>query len=142
MIHKEFFGLLFLGFVAWIFMATPAQRLQNACAPVGWVGNGTTSLASLVLPAQQEKVQGWFDKVEYGCEYVAWRLFYQKAYNQWMASQGLNPDNKQPAAADVVSGASATAPASATPPASSPVSASAHASAAASAGVVPAPVQK
>jgi hypothetical protein len=136
MIHKEFFGLLFLGFVAWIFMATPAQRLENACAPVGWVGNGTTSLASLVLPAQQTKVQGWFDKVEYGCEYVAWRLFYQKAYSQWMATQGLNNDPKP--AAPVVAASGAVA-ASATPPVAASASST---SAAANAGVVPAPIQK
>ncbi|KWU17808.1 hypothetical protein [Burkholderia cenocepacia] len=137
MIHKEFFGLLFLAFVAWIFTAAPAQRLENACAPVGWVGNGTTSLSSLVLPAQQQKVQGWFDKVEYGCEYVAWRLFYQKAYNQFMATQGLNVDNKGAAPA-AASGAIAS---SGTPPvaASTPAAAAANA---ASAGVVPAPVRK
>ena len=136
MIHKEFFGLLFLGFVAWIFMATPAQRLENACAPVGWVGNGTTSLASLVLPAQQTKVQVWFDKVEYGCEYVAWRLFYQKAYNQWMATQGLNTDPKPAAPVAAASGAIA---ASGTPPVAASAS---SATAAVNAGVVPAPVQK
>lgn len=124
MIHKEFFGLLFLGFVAWIFMAgTPKDRIENACAPVAWVGNGTTSLASLVLPNEQVKVQGWFDSVEYGCRYVTWRLFYQKAYNQWLSSQGTSASGgPAPVAAPVPAASSASA--ASTPVAASAVAAS------------------
>jgi hypothetical protein len=87
MLHKEFFGLIFLGFVFWIIAATtPGQRIENACRPVGWTGSVITSMSALVLPSQQGTVQGWFDKVEYGCRYTAWRLFYQDAYNKWKAS--------------------------------------------------------
>ncbi len=87
MLHKEFWGLVFLGFVFWILAAaTPQQRIANACRPVGWTGNVVVSGSALVLPAQQERVQGWFDKIEYGCQYTVWRLFYQDAYNQWKAS--------------------------------------------------------
>jgi hypothetical protein len=84
MLHKEFWGLLFIGFVVWMMAAaTPGLRIENGCRPVGWTGNVVTSLSALVLPAQQTKVQGWFDKLEYGCRYTAWRLFYQEAYNKW-----------------------------------------------------------
>lgn len=92
MLHKEFWGLLFLGFVVWFMAAaTPSGRIENACRPVGWTGNVVVSLSALVLPAQQQKVQGWFDKLEYGCRYMAWRLFYQDAYNQWKASTEITP---------------------------------------------------
>lgn len=88
MLHKEFFGLIFLGFVFWIIIATsPTQRIENACRPVGWTGNVVTSLSALVLPNHQTTVQGWFDKLEYGCRYTTWRLFYQEDYNKWKAAQ-------------------------------------------------------
>jgi hypothetical protein len=90
MLHKEFWGLLFLGFVFWIIAASsPQARIENGCRPVGWSGNVVTSLSALVLPAQQATVQSWFDKLEYGCRYLVWRLFYQEAYNTWVKSSGL-----------------------------------------------------
>ncbi len=88
MLHKEFWGLVFLGFVFWIIAASsPSQRIENACRPIGWSGNVVVSLSALVLPDQQKTVEKWFDKVEYGCRYTVWRLFYQESYNQWKASQ-------------------------------------------------------
>ena len=97
MLHKEFWGLLFLGFVFWIIAAaSPQQRIENACRPVGWTGNVVTSLSALALPAQQKKVEGWFDKLEYGCRYMTWRLFYQEAYNQWKRSTELTPPAIEP----------------------------------------------
>ena len=100
MLHKEFFGFIFLAFVAWVFMAaSPSHRIENFCRPVGWIGNGTVSLSSLVIPSQQVRVQGWFDKVEYGCRFVTWRLVYQETYNQWPATQGLTPEEAAAAGA-------------------------------------------
>lgn len=89
MLHKEFWGLLFLGFVFWVILAAnPTQRIENVCRPIGWTGNVVTSASALVMPAQQATIQGGFDKVEYGCRYTVWRLFYQDAYNQWLNSSG------------------------------------------------------
>jgi hypothetical protein len=88
MLHKEFWGLLLLAFVAWVFIAaTPQQRIENVCRPVGWGGNATTSLTALTLPAHQQSVQRWFDKFEYGCRFTVWRLFFQDAYNKWLEAQ-------------------------------------------------------
>jgi hypothetical protein len=88
MLHKEFWGLLFLAFVGWVLVAgNPTTRIENVCRPIGWTGNVTTSLAALVLPDQQVKVQSWFNKLEYGCRYTVWRLFYQDAYNEWVQTQ-------------------------------------------------------
>lgn len=129
MLHKEFFGLIFLGFVFWIIVATtPNQRIENACRPVGWTGNIVTSLSALALPSQQGSVQGWFDKAEYGCRYTTWRLFYQDAYNQWKNS--VAGSVAVPPATAAVPSASATvttAPAASAPSqsASSPVPANA-----------------
>ena len=118
MLHKEFWGLVFLAFVVWIFMAsTPPKRIEHFCAPVTWTGNVATSGTALVLPDQQTTVQKWFDKGEYGCEYVTWRLFYQAEYNAWMQSQGLAPASATPAPTIPVSPIEPTT----TPPTDKPV---------------------
>lgn len=92
MLHKEFWGLLFLSLVVWIFIAgTPDKRIENACRPVGWAGNVVTSLSALVIPSQQQTTQVWFNKIEYGCRYLTWRLFYQDAYNAWVKDQSIAP---------------------------------------------------
>jgi hypothetical protein len=118
-LHKEFFGFIFLFFIAWVFLAgNPSERIEHACQPVGWVGNATVSLATLVVPKQQERLQGWFDKVEYGCRYVTWRLVYQDTYNKWLASQNGQPDKTeqaQPQASTFAASAPVAAP-EASPP--------------------------
>lgn len=116
MLHKEFWGLLFLGFVFWVIAASsPSARIENICRPVGWTGNIITSLSALVLPAQQATIQGGFDKFEYGCRYTVWRLFYQEDYNKWLATQGKAPVEVKPAtaASGAASSASTAKPASA-----------------------------
>lgn len=96
MLHKEFWGLVFLSFVVWVVVlaGTPTKRIERVCRPIGWGGNVVTSLAALVLPSQQKNVQGWFDKLEYGCRYTTWRLFYQDEYNAWLAKQDGAPPVK------------------------------------------------
>lgn len=87
MLHKEFWGILFLVLVGWIFLpGHPNDRIDHACRPIGWTGNVVTSVSSLVLPNHQQTVQGWFDKFEYGCEYTIWRLIYQDDYNKEQAA--------------------------------------------------------
>lgn len=93
MLHKEFWGLMFLAFVVWVFIgASPNSRIANGCRPVGWSGNVVTSLTVLVLPSQETKIQGWFDNLEYGCQYTAWRLFYQDDYNKYLAEQAAKAE--------------------------------------------------
>lgn len=87
MLHKEFWGMLFLGFIAWVFISgTPQERINKFCRPVGWGGNAVTSLSALAIPSQQDNVKHWFDKFEYGCEYMTWRLFYQDDYLAYQKS--------------------------------------------------------
>lgn len=105
MLHKEFWGLLFLAFVAWIILATtPQKRIEHACRPIAWVGNVITSGSALAIPSQQQTIQKWFNKLEYGCQYTTWRLFYQEEYNKWLAEEErrqqemLNAQSKKKAA--------------------------------------------
>lgn len=93
MLHKEILGLSLLAFIVWIVMATsPTNRMEHACSPVGWVGNVSVSLIALAVPAYQYDVQKWFNKGEYGCQYMLWRLFYQKEYNAYLASQSKSKE--------------------------------------------------
>lgn len=126
MLHKEFWGLVFLAFVVWIFASSsPNTRLERGCKPVGWTGNVIVSLSALVLPDQQKPVQRWFDRVEYGCQYTVWRLFFQDEYNEWRANSLGVPPGDVPPAASPVSAASAPAAGASAPgaPASTPAQA-------------------
>ena len=88
MLHKEFWGLVFLGFVVWIFMAVDGSaRIERGCRPVGWAGNVAVSLTALVLPKEQNAVKKGADKAEYSCRYATWRLFYQADYNRAIAER-------------------------------------------------------
>lgn len=93
MLYKEFFGLLFLGFVGWVLLAgSGGGRIDRFCGPVGWSGNVVVSVSALATsPAGQKKVQDVFNRAEYGCRYVTWRLFYQKDYSKWQAEQAARP---------------------------------------------------
>jgi hypothetical protein len=85
MLHKEFWGLTFLAFVVWIFMSSnPSIRIERTCKPLAWTGNIITSLTALAVPSQQQRVQKWSRKLDYGCQYTLWRLFYQDRYNQYL----------------------------------------------------------
>lgn len=88
MLHKEFWGLLFLAFVGYVFFATsPSERMGRVCSPIDWVGNASTSLTALVTPQYQFNVQNAFDKVDYGCQFLLWRMFYQAEYNKYLEEE-------------------------------------------------------
>ena len=85
MIHKEFWGLLFLAFIGWIFISdSPNERLERVCKPIPWTGNLVTSLSSLVVPQHQVNIKRFSEKVDYGCQYTLWRLIYQEDYNKYV----------------------------------------------------------
>lgn len=118
MLHKEFWGLLFLLFVGWIFVpGNPTERIEHACKPIEWTGSVVTSLSALALPQSQASVQGVFDRVQYGCEYTAWRLLYQKEYNKLRTVPA--PAAGAASAGAAASSAAASSPASGAAPASS-----------------------
>jgi len=89
MLHKEFWGLLFLAFVGWIFLSSDGlTRIYRTCRPVGWAGNVAVSVTAFVVPNQQLNVKHWMDKVDYGCQYTAWRLIYQDDYARYIQQHG------------------------------------------------------
>ena len=89
MLHKEFWGLVFLAFVVWIFFTgDPQVRISRTCRPLMWTGNVLVSLTAFASSSGAESVQGWTNKTDYACRYTVWRLFYQDEYNRVKAAQG------------------------------------------------------
>lgn len=109
MLHKEFWGLMFLFFVGWIFLGSSGgDRIERGCQPIGWSGNVITSMSALAVPSQQVRIAGWFDKFEYGCQYMSWRMFYEDEYQAHL-------EQRKRAAAARESGATAEPAAEAAP---------------------------
>lgn len=109
MLHKEFWGLLFLAFVGWAFLGGDGgERIARGCKPLGWAGNAVVSLTALGIPSQQARVDGWFKKFEYGCQYAVWRLVYEGDYTAYLESAkaaaktaaGVPTDSEAPAPED------------------------------------------
>lgn len=59
---------------------TPSQRIVRTCTPINWGGNLVVSITQLVTPKYQASVQHAFEKLDYGCRFSLWRLFYEKEY--------------------------------------------------------------
>ena len=73
--------ILFFVFVFWALLAdSPEARMDRACRPTLWTGNLFVSLSELVYPRVSESVQDAFFRMDYGCEYMLWRLLYEDAY--------------------------------------------------------------
>lgn len=97
MLHKEIAGLSVLFFILWILVASSGgERIQRVCAPFDWVGNIVLSASALASPDSQAYLSKTSEKVTYGCEYMVWRLFYQKGFEAWnaqrRASMGMPPE--------------------------------------------------
>jgi hypothetical protein len=114
MLHKEFWGLVFLAFVVWIFFAADGQaRIARTCRPLLWTGNIATSLTAFAVPSGTDSVQKWSNKLDYGCRYTVWRLIYQDDYNKAIQNQ----DPQTAPGAPTAPAAPTAVPRAATPPA-------------------------
>lgn len=107
-IKEMLVGIPVLGFILWVFMAPlPQDRIARGCEPITWLGNLTTSATVLSSEKHAETAVRWSDKLNYSCQYMVWRLFYQDAYNKALdsglvAPQGVleNPADEKGAAKD------------------------------------------
>lgn len=81
-IKEILIGIPILFFVFWIFTAPlPQERISRVCEPIHWVGNLATSTTALSSAKHTETSARWSDKLNYSCQYLIWRLFYQDDYN-------------------------------------------------------------
>lgn len=90
-IKELLLGLPILVFIFWVFAApVPQERISRGCEPVLWIGNIATSTAALSTEDHTATTVRWSDKLNYSCQYMVWRLFYQEQYNKAVAA-GLVP---------------------------------------------------
>ncbi|CAB5514339.1 hypothetical protein LMG26857_03398 [Achromobacter anxifer] len=76
-------GIPVLGFIFWIIIAPlPQDRIARTCQPIHWVGNLATSTTALSVDKHTTTAARWSDKLNYSCQYLIWRLFYQDDYNK------------------------------------------------------------
>lgn len=72
-----------LCFIFWVFTAPlPQNRIERVCEPIHWVGNVATSTTALSVDRHTTTAARWSDKLNYSCQYLVWRLFYQDDYNK------------------------------------------------------------
>lgn len=73
-------------FIFWVFSAPlPQARIERVCEPIQWVGNLATSTTALSSERHTGTAMRWSDKLDYSCQYLIWRLFYQDDYNKALA---------------------------------------------------------
>lgn len=86
------FGVPVLLFIFWVFSApVPAERITRVCEPINWLGNLATSTTALATDGHTETSVRWSDKLDYSCQYLVWRLFYQTDYNKAVAAGLVTP---------------------------------------------------
>lgn len=125
-IKEIILGIPVLCFIWWVFAApVPQQRIERVCEPVHWIGNVATSTTALATANHTDTSVRWTDKLNYSCQYLVWRLFYQDDYNAAVAA-GL--------VANPAPNATAAAPSTAATPAQSTAAAVAASALAASTG--------
>lgn len=114
-IKEMLLGVPLLFFVFWVFTApVPQLRIERTCQPINWVGNLGTSATALATDSTDAAAR-WSDKLDYSCQYMIWRLLYQKDYNQAVAAGLFTPatNASTPDATSAPIAASAAAKASA-----------------------------
>ena len=82
------FSILFMVFVAWVFIADGGeQRITRACKPIDWGGVVFESITDLTFPEYSRNVDKWMDSAEFSCQYTVWRLFYEQ---EWINAKENN----------------------------------------------------
>lgn len=85
-------GIPVVVFIFWVFTAPlPQERIARGCEPINWVGNLATSATALATEAHTPTSARWSDKMNYSCQYLIWRLFYQTAYNKAVKEGQIAP---------------------------------------------------
>lgn len=75
------FSLLFIVFALWVVIAPNGEaRINRTCEPVNWAGSLSVSVGQLIFPNNQNSVQNFFDKGNYSCRFIVWRLIYEGRY--------------------------------------------------------------
>lgn len=61
--------------------------VDNFCQPVQWVGNFSVSISAVIDEHAEAQTSHAFKKMHYDCEYMGWRMFFEKQYLQYKKEQ-------------------------------------------------------
>ncbi|QHS09076.1 hypothetical protein [Sinimarinibacterium sp. NLF-5-8] len=76
----------FMLYIGWIVIGSGAeQRIERGCAPISWIGNVMVSMTSFIEPTWESGTKNFFDRTDYACRYITWRLIYG---DQWFKATG------------------------------------------------------
>ena len=94
-IFSILFGGLVVVWIVWCFTTPNVDlRLMRACRPVDWTGNVVVSLTAFAGPTWEADVQHTFDRMDYMCRYVIWRLVYGQDWER--THHGQKPPEPAP----------------------------------------------
>lgn len=92
-LKETLLGIPVVIFIFWIFTAPlPQDRIARFCQPIHWVGNVATSTTALSAERHTGSAARWSDKLNYSCQFLTWRLFYQEDYNKALADGRVKVD--------------------------------------------------
>lgn len=91
-IKEILLGIPIVCFIFWVFTAPlPQARIERVCQPITWAGNIVTSTTALTTDSHTSTSVRWSDKMNYSCQYMVWRLFYQEEYNKAVEAGLVKP---------------------------------------------------
>lgn len=94
-LKETFLWVPLVMFVFWVFIAPlPQDRIARTCEPINWVGNLATSTTALSAERHTGSAARWSDKLNYSCQFLIWRLFYQDDYNKALSEGRVKTDGK------------------------------------------------
>ncbi|WP_414039336.1 hypothetical protein ACJU26_08905 [Acidithiobacillus sp. M4-SHS-6] len=81
-------GIIFIGYVMLGLKTDDGMgAIDHFCQPVHWAGNVAVSIAAEVDPHAEAVTQSSLNRLHYSCEYIGWRLFFEKRYEAWKKAQ-------------------------------------------------------
>lgn len=80
---EEIFFFLFLFFFIYVVLgSTGDQRIERACQPVQWFGDGVTAVASGMGTDYTKRTKVFTKNINYRCEMTLWDFFEKSAWEK------------------------------------------------------------
>ncbi len=88
--------VLTVAFLIWcVATSDPHERMERACKPVEKTGNVVVSITALLAETEWVgKTRNKMNDLDYGCQYIVWRLFYEQGWVE--QQQQLREDAASP----------------------------------------------
>ena len=75
------FTLGMMVFAAWVMLPpSPNERMERVCKPIVWTGKAAVAVSDLASQKYSPDVERFFEKADYSCRYVIWKVFYQEEW--------------------------------------------------------------